>query len=102
MTFDQFIHLEPGDQLDSLSENGAYIGSKKQWGEHTSLYQVENFYVEVSLNDSESITKVRSFTSVDRIGSYLKRISIAQLLKKILFVPLAEVVEILEPICLLV
>jgi hypothetical protein len=81
MTPDTFNTLDSAAQRRYLLEQGAYLGHRKAAPWSVLLYQVHDFYVEVTFSmNSLDIQGVEAFGDTERLEPYLERISLDGLL----------------------
>ena len=74
---DTFNTLDSAAQRRYLLEQGAYLGHRKDNPWSVLLYQVRDFYVEVTFSmNSLDIHSVEAFDGTERLEPYLERISI--------------------------
>lgn len=96
MTFNNFLSLTQEQQIRILIQKGVRVSKRDESGCMFCLYQVASFYVELIYDfDTLELLKMRKFECTSLLEPYLNNISLGQVLKKISFVPLAELCEVL-------
>jgi hypothetical protein len=102
MTFNNFLSLAQDQQIRILIQKGVRVSKREENGCKYCLYQIGNFYVELIYDfDTLELLKMRKFKCTSFLEPYLKNISLKNILKKVSFVPLAELFEIVEPFSVL-
>src|SRR5690349_16754553 len=95
MKLETFAGLDQEDQLDYLIHKGVCISDRETKTTIVLLYQIHGFYVELYHNiDSHEIERLRVFSSLFSLDPYLEQINISSLLKKVLFVPFFDLIEL--------
>jgi hypothetical protein len=83
MTLYQFKKLNEERQAEIFCEQGVYLACRYYHSEIISLWQVEDFYVELFYDQiEENILRLRSFQSPIPLEPYLKQIDVSQHLQK--------------------
>lgn len=79
----EFMLLEQRAQADHIYEHGVFLG-KQKLGRYTRvLYQIEDFYVEISYKKYRLyIDKIKCFLSTDGLDPYLRTINIEELINQ--------------------
>jgi hypothetical protein len=73
----EFAQLNINDRAEMISECGIYIDIFENEFDTVKLYSLENYYVEVTVNNSEQkITEVNAFQQGSRLEKYLNRITV--------------------------
>jgi hypothetical protein len=84
MTLYDYNLLTEKKQLDLLYENGVFIGKQKKMDQTIVLFQLDGFYVEVFYKKYRYfISKIRCFTSTDRLAPYLVQIDVEDVMKAV-------------------
>lgn len=97
MNLQKFASLEQDAQLLFLLKRGVCVADRTTESVHIFLYQVKSFYVEVyhdKINDR--VMSLKIFSSTHSLDPYLQKINISGLLKKILFLPFFEILDIID------
>jgi hypothetical protein len=80
MTFIQFKSLSEYKQHETLKKKGIVIGNRISASYKFFLYQIENFYVELKYNLSETnIEAIKCFFDTKYLDPYLGDISMPEL-----------------------
>ena len=80
ITLYEFNALDEFDNGAALWEYGVYLTQRFDGEIGYSLYQLNNFYVEVLCNGGENkITKFTSFCNLTKLGPYIEKIDIEKL-----------------------
>ena len=81
MTLYQFNVLTENEKTAIVWNEGDVVGDRKENNFSILLYQVQSFYVEVFYSGNENkISKLRSFSSIEQLESYLGKIDISGLI----------------------
>ena len=81
MTLNDYKQLDEIEQTEVLLERGIHLGERTDGAHSIVLYQIEGFYVEVFYHEQHNtITRLRSFRSVDQLRPYLEKVDISQFL----------------------
>jgi len=80
MTLQQFMSLPGEVQMNTISNNGVYLGKRKAGNHVVFLYQIDSFYIEVFYHRQKNkVTKLRSFRSTAILEPYLRQVSLKHL-----------------------
>jgi len=80
MNLNHFRLLAKKDQFALLSQQGVYVGKRKEDEITMVLYQLDTYYVEIFYRKyRQYVSDVRFFTSTDEIQSYLEQIDVQRL-----------------------
>ena len=81
MTSYQFNVLTENEKTAIVWSKGDFVIERKENNFSILLYQVQSFYVEVFYSGNENkISKLRSFSSIEQLESYLGKIDISGLI----------------------
>ena len=79
MTLYQFNMLDKIEQAEAVWD-GVHIGERLDGEFEILLYHIDSFYVEVYYNrEYNTISKLRSFSSIDQLYPYVRKIDISKL-----------------------
>ena len=79
----EFNALNDFDKGEVLFKHGEHLTERFDKDYGYSLYQLNNFYVEVQYNGGiNAITKFTSFCTLTKLGSYLEKIDISEVTDK--------------------
>ena len=80
MTLREFNKLDADTRAQIFCEQGVYLASRNYQSEVISLWQIEDFYVELVYDEiGDNILKLRGFLSPIPMEPYLKQIELTQL-----------------------
>ena len=75
-----FNDLVENDKLKTINNEGIFLSSIDEGRSIMSLYQLFNFFVEVSYNHSlKKHSHIHAFTDVNQLDRYLETVDISQL-----------------------
>ena len=78
MTIDDFNYMDSISKTELLTMRGVFLGTRKDGCFRISLYQVDQFYVELYYHISQKCyIGIRSFDEVGDLGPYLEEIDIS-------------------------
>lgn len=76
----QFNYMQEQEQTTTIWEKGVFLAERIEGFHKIMLYQLEDFYVEVTHHTHFNvILKVSSFTNTDHLDPYLQDINIDEL-----------------------
>ena len=80
MTIDDFNYMDSIAKTELLTMQGVFLGTRKDGCFRISLYQVEQFYVELFYHISQKCyISMRSFEDVGDLNPYLDEIDISDI-----------------------
>ena len=80
MTIDDFNCMDSLAKTEWLTMEGIFLGTRKDGCFRISLYQVDQFYVELYYHISQKCyISIRSFAEVGDLGPYLDDIDISEI-----------------------
>lgn len=81
MTFYDYLLLKEAEKIERVLSTGVYLTGRENRENCILLYQVDAFYVELHYcMETDSLTKLLPFTHTERLGPYLAKIDISELI----------------------
>jgi hypothetical protein len=81
MKIEEFKYLEKEKKKRLLFDNGVYLATRQESDFIIELYQIDSFYVEAYLHESDNeVGYMRAFSSIDDLLPYIGKIDISSLL----------------------
>ena len=79
MTLYQFNDLDELQQWETLVTHCVMVGSRIDEGYRIELYQIFEFYVELYYTENDVLHRLRSFSNIELLDSYLNQFTLKEL-----------------------
>ncbi|MDO1446989.1 hypothetical protein Q0590_12040 [Rhodocytophaga aerolata] len=79
ITYFQFLLLSLQQKKQYLTEKATFLLSYTTHANELHLYAVNDFFVEMHLNEQKQVTEIISFKGLNRLEQHIEQVSLAQL-----------------------
>jgi hypothetical protein len=80
MTMRDFELMNGIEKMQAIAELGVFLAKRKEGCFSISLYQIEDFYIEIYFHTTQLLyISARTFTNTAELSSYLDQIDISSL-----------------------